>query len=98
MNPGDRNAKLEPRYAGDLPFVIRINSSVPIPFISRTIEAGIPNSTGTSTDALNIANVCWILSGIHLPTGGFSLISIISLSFFSLDIITSPKILNSMKL
>ena len=90
MKPGDRNAKLDPRYAGALPFVIRMNSSVPTPFIRSTMEAGIPKSIGTSTDALNIANVCCMLSGIHLPTGGLSPIPMIFLSFFSLVIFSSP--------
>ena len=58
MNVGERNAKLEPKYAGALPFVIAIKISVPIPFISSTMEAFMPKSQGTSTDALNIANVC----------------------------------------
>src|SRR5699024_12226456 len=53
---GDRNAKLEPRYAGAFPFVIRINSSVPTPFIKSTTAGLIPNIKGTSTDAPNMAN------------------------------------------
>ena len=77
-----RNAKLEPRYAGAFPFVIKINNSVPIPFISSTIDAGIPNSIGTRTEALNIANVCCKLSGIHCPIGGLSLIPITFLSIY----------------
>ena len=55
---GARNAKLEPKYAGAFPFVIKINSSVPIPFINSTTAGLIPNTNGTSTDAPNMANMC----------------------------------------
>ena len=39
---GDMNAKDEPKYAGARPFVISMNKSVPIPFISKAIDGLIP--------------------------------------------------------
>lgn len=60
------------RYAGALPFVIRINKSVPTPFIRRTMAGLIPNINGTRTEAPNMANMCWILRGINRLTGTLS--------------------------
>jgi hypothetical protein len=78
---GARNAKLDPRYAGAFPFVITIKRSVPTPFINSTTAGLIPKIKGTSTVAPNMANMCWILSGISRFTGTFSSTRIIFLSF-----------------
>jgi len=77
MEAGARNAKLEPRYAGAFPFVIQIKSSVPTPFISRTMLGLMPNRIGTRTDAPNIAKTCWMDSGIILARGSLSSTSMI---------------------
>ena len=66
---GLMKAKLEPRYAGLLPLVTKMKISVPMPFISSAMAGLIPSRYGTSTDALNMANVCWILRGIPFPRG-----------------------------
>ena len=69
---GARKAKLEPKYAGAFPLVIAINKSVPTPFINSTMAGLIPNKKGTSTDAPNMANICWMLNGIKSPRGTLS--------------------------
>jgi hypothetical protein len=52
------NAKLEPRYDGTLPPVIRKNTSVPTPDISTATLGSKPISSGASTVAPNIATTC----------------------------------------
>ncbi len=44
---GAMKAKDEPRYAGALPLVIRMNSSVPMPFMNSTIAGLMPSMNGT---------------------------------------------------
>ena len=58
MVAGPKKAKLLPKYAGAFLFVIKINNSVPIPFINKTILGLIPKTIGTNTLAPNIAKVC----------------------------------------
>lgn len=78
---GARNAKLEPKYAGAFPFVTAIKRRVPTPFMNNTIAGLIPKMKGTSTVAPNMANICWMLSGISRFTGTFSSTWMIFLSF-----------------
>ena len=40
--------------------------------MKRTIAGLIPNKNGTSTDAPNMANMCWMLRGIKRLKGTFS--------------------------
>jgi len=79
--PTPKKAKLEPKYAGAFPFVIKINNNVPIPFIKRTIPGLTLNRIGTKTEAPNIAKVCCKLKGISIEKGTLSLTPIISLLF-----------------
>ena len=72
MVAGAINANDEPRYAGALPLVMRMNSSVPIPFMNSTIAGFILKMNGTSTDAPNIANICWMDSGTSRRGSTFS--------------------------
>ncbi len=46
--------------------VIRMNKSVPIPFINSTTDGSAWNKIGTGTDAPNIAERCWRLSAIQI--------------------------------
>ena len=69
---GEMNAKLEPRYDGIRPLVMNRYSSVPIPFINRQVVGLTLNKNGTSTVEPNIANRCWILSGMFSARGGRS--------------------------
>ena len=72
MVAGAMKAKDEPKYAGALPLVIRMNSSVPMPFMNSTIAGLMPNINGTSTDAPNMANMCWMESGTSSRGGTLS--------------------------
>ena len=58
ISAGEMKAKLDPRYAGAFPLVIRINSKVPMPFMRSAMAGLIPRIYGTRTDALNMAKVC----------------------------------------
>ena len=80
---GEIKAKLEPRYAGDFPFVTKIKISVPTPFISNAMAGLIPSKYGTSTDALNMAKVCWMLRGMPRFRGTLSSTCIILESFIN---------------
>ena len=61
--------------------------NVPMPFMRRAMDGLIPSMYGTSTEALNIAKVCWIESGMPLLSGTLSWIPMIFLC--CLAIITS---------
>jgi len=52
--------------------VTRMKSRVPSPFMKRTTAGLIPNRKGTSTDAPNMANMCWMLKGIRSRKGTLS--------------------------
>lgn len=97
--PTPINAKLDPKYAGALAFVIRMNNRVPIPFINKTIPGFTLNNIGTKTDAPNIANVCCKLSGNNSAAGTLSLTPIIPLTtiillYFKKKEITKLLLLN----
>ena len=56
-----------------MPLVMKMNSSVPIPFMNSTIAGLMSNINGTSTDAPNMANICWMDSGTSRRGGTLSL-------------------------
>ena len=71
-NTGEINAKLEPKYAGNLPLQIIKYKSVPIPFINKAVAGFTCNKNGTNTVEPNIANKCCKLSGTACKRGTFS--------------------------
>ena len=70
--------------------VRKIYNNVPIPFINKQVVGLTLKRNGTSTVAPNIANRCWILSGMLSRSGGRSstwitLRSMMMTSFLSLN-------------
>ena len=55
---GTMNEKLDPIYAGILPFVIRIYINVPTPELNKAIPGFSPTRIGTNTVEPNIENIC----------------------------------------
>ena len=69
---GEIKAKLEPKYEGILPLVIKIYSSVPRPFINKQVVGLTLNKNGTKTVEPNIAKRCCKLKGMFSNSGGRS--------------------------